>query len=366
MAAADLAKKMEKLTLTGRGPTSSSSAASSTRTRPDSFRHRRKLSLAQVPDVDDSKIDGVRQGRNMSVTEDMQERAVEVSAKAPYLSSAHSSHVGFIPFNRAKVNQDRALTIKNFNDDENQALFAVFDGHGLAGDTVAQWLVDNFEKALLGVSRGLFHGDPEKYFLDASRRLNTDLKNDKRVNSTFSGSTCITCFLHGKTLYTANIGDSRAVLGRRKNGAVVAVDLSEDHKPDLPHEMRRILRHRGRVQPCTGPNNTCLGPARVWLARQDIPGLAMSRSFGDEVAQTVGVISDPDVKKVTLKDRDQFLVLGSDGIFEFMSNQDVVDLVSQYDDPQKASAALAAEAKARWRKEEDVVDDITAIVIYLK
>ena len=48
--------------------------------------------------------------------------------------------------------------------------------------------------------------------------------------------------------------------------------------------------------PCLLVCFAIVGPARVWLARQDIPGLAMSRSFGDEVAQTVGVISDPDVR----------------------------------------------------------------------
>jgi len=358
MAGANLTKQMDKLTLASHG------SGAAPRSRPHS---RRKLSLATALDADDTKIDGARQGRNMSITEDLEEKATGISANAPYLSSAHSSHVGFMPFNRNKVNQDRALTIKSFNSDDSQALFAVFDGHGLAGDTVAQWLVDNFQKTLLGISENRFHENPEKHFVAAARRLNNDLKNAKHVNSTFSGSTCITCYLNKKTLYTANIGDSRAVLGtKKKNGSIVATPLSVDHKPELKHERNRIEANRGRVQPCQGPLGNDLGPPRVWLARQDIPGLAMSRSFGDEVAQTVGVISDPEVKKVTLRDRDRIIVLGSYGIFEFMSNQDVIDIAAQYDDPQKASAALAAEAKARWRKEEDVIDDITAIVIYLK
>ena len=36
-----------------------------------------------------------------------------------------------------------------------------------------------------------------------------------------------------------------------------------------------------------------MGPSRVWLAHEDVPGLAMSRSLGDYVAQSVGVIPDP-------------------------------------------------------------------------
>jgi hypothetical protein len=38
-----------------------------------------------------------------------------------------------------------------------------------------------------------------------------------------------------------------------------------------------------------------MGPARVWLKHENIPGLAMSRSFGDFVASQVGVIAEPEV-----------------------------------------------------------------------
>lgn len=352
MDAASLDSKMEKLSVTD---------------RPDSRRSRRKLSLAATPDTDETKIDGARQGRGMSITDDIKETTDDRSENCPFVSVASTSNVGYVPFNRSKVNQDRALSIPHFNKDSTQALFVVFDGHGLHGDTVAQYLTDQIEGVLQGCSRGQFHSEPEKYFVQGFQELAENLKKDKRVNSQFSGSTCIACFLHGRTLYTANVGDSRAVLGRRKkNGAFEAYALSADQKPDLPDEKSRILKARGRVQPCQGPLGNSLGPARVWLARQDIPGLAMSRSFGDEVAQMVGVISVPVVKKTHLKDRDKILVLGSDGIFEFMSNQEVIDIAAKYTNAEEASEALAAKAKQRWQSEEDVIDDITATVVYLK
>lgn len=72
--------------------------------------------------------------------------------------------------------------------------------------------------------------------------------------------------------------------------------MSIDHKPDLPSEKQRILRCNGRVDSYKdNENRNPVGPARVWLKNENIPGLAMSRSFGDYIASTVGVISEPEV-----------------------------------------------------------------------
>ena len=70
-----------------------------------------------------------------------------------------------------------------------------------------------------------------------------------------------------------------------------------------------------------------MGPQRVWLKEQEIPGLAMSRSLGDTVAHSVGVISNPETKCFTISTEDKFLVVGSDGVFEFLSNEEVAEIV---------------------------------------
>lgn len=68
------------------------------------------------------------------------------------------------------------------------------------------------------------------------------------------------------------------------------IELSEDHKPDLPAEHDRITKKfGGRVLSYLDTEGKPVGPARVWLKNQNIPGLAMSRSLGDTVAHTVGV-----------------------------------------------------------------------------
>ena len=59
-----------------------------------------------------------------------------------------------------------------------------------------------------------------------------------------------------------------------------------------------------------------IGPARVWKSDEDVPGLAMSRSFGDYIASQVGVICEPEIIKHSLLPCDKFIVLASDGIWE--------------------------------------------------
>lgn len=99
--------------------------------------------------------------------------------------------------------------------------------------------------------------------------------------------------------------------------------LSRDHKPDTPSENNRIIKHGGRVQPYYDEEGKAIGPPRVWVANDDKPGLAMSRSFGDRLAASVGVTWIPEIIDYKLSPEDKFIILASDGVWEFISNEDV-------------------------------------------
>lgn len=60
--------------------------------------------------------------------------------------------------------------------------------------------------------------------------------------------------------------------------------MSRDHKPDDPDEYERIISRGGRVETYLDENLNPVGPYRVWLQDENIPGLAMARSFGDVIA----------------------------------------------------------------------------------
>jgi serine/threonine protein phosphatase PrpC len=148
----------------------------------------------------------------------------------------------------------------------------------------------------------------------------------------------------------------------------MSIALSRDQKPDEPDEQARILAAGGRIEAYQDEEGNPLGPARVWLLDEDIPGLAMSRSIGDLVAASVGVSFEPEILEYNITPEDRFIVLGSDGVFEFLSNEDVVKIVVPFwktGDTKGACNALYKEAYNKWCIEEEVVDDITAVVIFL-
>ena len=119
-------------------------------------------------------------------------------------------------------------------------------------------------------------------FADVSNELSRDI-NDLR----FSGSTCTSILAYGNKVWCANVGDSRTLLIRQdpKNldGCQVRA-LSRDHKPDDPYEAERIRLSNGRIEAYKDERGNKIGPLRVWLPRDDVPGLAMTRSFGDATA----------------------------------------------------------------------------------
>lgn len=75
-------------------------------------------------------------------------------------------------------------------------------------------------------------------------------------------------------------------------------------------EAERIKRCRGRVFALQDEPEV----SRVWLPYDDAPGLAMARAFGDFCLKDYGVISVPEFFHWNLTEKDQFVVLASDGV----------------------------------------------------
>ena len=147
---------------------------------------------------------------------------------------------------------------------------------------------------------------------------------------------------------------------------MTAVALTDDHKPDLPLEKARIEAKGGRVFAVEYDDGVD-GPARVWLGHMDVPGLAMSRSLGDAVAHSAGVSSEPEFVEYTFNpDReDIIMVMASDGLWEFMTDQEVMDIAYTTTEPRFAVDRLISESNERWMREEQVIDDTTVCVAFL-
>lgn len=208
-----------------------------------------------------------------------------------------------------------------------------------------------------------------KEALDVSFKFtNKHLFEESGLDLYFSGSTCVSILIVGNKVFCANVGDSRAVLARNTNGFIFGFPLNRDHKANEPDEEERILRSGGRIDSFKDSNGRPMGPLRVWHLNENIPGLAMSRSFGDGAAVEVGVIADPEILEMNLSEADKFIILASDGVWEFLTNDEVANIVMPHyltNSAEKAAENVIKEALKKWKEEENAIDDITCIIIFL-
>lgn len=294
------------------------------------------------------------------------------------------------PLRRRKENQDAFCVCDALADDVDSTFFSVFDGHGSQGAFVSHFVREQYHQAVAEAYAQLIprastanNGPTRKasvtcdvvseIFQQAARTV-VDALDASSIDISVSGTTAVAMLVRKTDVFIANLGDSRAVVARyseEKQRYELHCE-TKDHKPDVPEECARIERNNGRVFEW--------GSYRVWLQDVDMPGLAMSRSFGDAVAKTVGVTAEPDVtivEKLNFSGTDKkngerppaFAVLASDGIWEFMTTDECIDFVAACIiesgmSPQEACTALVEEACDRWDAEEDVVDDITAAVVF--
>ena len=95
----------------------------------------------------------------------------------------------------------------------------------------------------------------------------------------------------------------------------------------------------------------------------------MTRSFGDRMAATVGVISEPEIKEYIFNPNDKFMIIASDGIWEFISSQECINIIKEFynnNDIKGCCEFLYQESSKRWLKEEEVIDDTTMIIVFFE
>lgn len=270
---------------------------------------------------------------------------------------------------RKGINQDAMLVWDGFGGEDDGVLCGVFDGHGPHGHVVARRVRDSLPLRLMSAARDSGADMPaaawRKAFARAYKAMDKDLRSHPSLDCFCSGSTAVTVLKLGSDLYMANIGDSRAVLGSREatGGGMVAVQLTVDLKPDVPSEAERIKKCRGRVFALQDEPEV----PRVWLPFDDAPGLAMARAFGDFCLKDYGVISVPEFFHWSLTEKDQFVILASDGVWDVLSNQEAVDIVSASPSRSKAAKSLVEAATREWKTKYPTskIDDCAVVCLYL-
>ncbi|CAE7451291.1 PTC1 [Symbiodinium sp. CCMP2592] len=255
--------------------------------------------------------------------------------------------------------EDGFVFVDQFGGRERSAFFAVYDGHG--GRQVVDFVTRELHENLLRELRKT--DSPADALLQAFRATDDDML---RRNITSSGCTACCCLLqeeiNGRVIYTAHLGDSRAVLAR--SGMATRMTSMTDHKATDLLEAKRVIEAGGHII-----NDRVNGM------------LAMTRALGDHVLKMPMLPNDvvsnvPDITSTDLTKQDSFIILACDGIWDVMNDQQAVQLVMECMQELtpvarqlESEGRSLAEILARMLVEEALArgsnDNISCLVIFL-
>lgn len=189
----------------------------------------------------------------------------------------------------------------------------VYDGH--KGSEAALYAKDNLHKYFFKEIKN--KNSPKEAFKFAYEKTSKELKNS------LSGTTAVNFYVDGSTLYWANTGDSRLILIDKNNKPI---SLSVMHRVDNPEEAERIKRSGGIID--------------GEYAIKDPYGIQPTRAIGDKYFQSIGIMSTPSAGQHELSSKDKWILAGSDGLFDFASDEEIAEITGRHESARSAAEEL--------------------------
>jgi serine/threonine protein phosphatase PrpC len=256
---------------------------------------------------------------------------------------------------KRNANEDQHYHVLNLNGEDPTLndinFFGVFDGHG--GKLVSKYLKETMPQFFTTKFKKNFYlkdDHASKYFIKVYDLLQDKLQNDHPRAVVHCGSTACIGIQYKDSddknkMWILNVGDSRVIKCNKDN---IAEQLSLDHKPNNLEERTRIEKQGGTIQ----------YDGSDWR----INGLSLSRAFGDLDCKPY-VTHLPQIYKYDIHPNDKFLIFACDGLWDVLSNQDVVDFINEL---------LNKKFKGNYSKElaehainKGSLDNVSAIVYFI-
>ena len=263
---------------------------------------------------------------------------------------------------KQKYNQENFFMKEKFLNKREEFLIGICDGHGKHGKLISKYIVNLLPKLISNTS--------ENEIVNSYLQMNKHIisENNKKFDCSLSGASCISLIISLEKIISINLGDNKAILARQENGLYNYVNLNRQHKPTEPDEKERILENNGDIG-CLNENN--IDKKIIFLKNSDIPGLSISRSFGDIIAHSVGVISEPEVKSFFFNGKEKFVILASNEFWDIIDAEESVKIVKEfYENDMNAIGALNQIANELLKKcenqQKSINDDITIIIVFFE
>ena len=302
-----------------------------------------------------------------------------------FLFFGHISKPGQDKNGNPKINQDRTIIYTSVGNIRGFNIFGVLDGHGHHGHLLAQFCQEYFIRKMadfanICLSERIINPDgiynklkmtKFKYIFDIFKNVEYEMTKQNQFEFNYSGTTCNLVIQLNKNLISANVGNSRGIIIENNNfnsiGFIPVVQISNDHTPDIPQEYQRIINKGGRVDKYMDEYGNRSGHNRIYKKDQKVPGIRVSRALGNFEAKKCGVISQPEIIEYKINFNTKYMVICSDGIWEFLTNEAVRNLGNffyQTGDVGNFCSKLVKEACIGWGKFDIYRDDITVLCVF--
>ena len=229
--------------------------------------------------------------------------------------------------------EDYIKIIDNFTDNPKIGLFSLYDGHG--GEDPVKYVKDRMPEILAKFLKNS-NDTIDNCLISAFNKIDNELKFYDSENT---GTTATVVVISGKTLFLANVGDSKCVLVNNSETKI----LSYDHKCTDLKEVERIKNSGGMIF-----NNRVFGQ------------LALTRALGDHSLKKYGVVSTPFINKIELKESDKYIIIASDGVWDVISEEYIKELALKFLNTEEICKNVIQQALMKGSK-----DNISCIVIKL-
>jgi serine/threonine protein phosphatase PrpC len=251
-----------------------------------------------------------------------------------------------------KENEDKFKIINNLsgeNKEINDILFCgIYDGHG--GKGISNFLYNNVHNFFMSNEDEFSYPYSTKFIYKVFDNMQKYLQNNKKKISEMQGSTCLIVIIYKYNdelnIDIINVGDSRCMICRDNFGRTI----TKDHKPNWPDEKKRIENLGGKIY----------YDGYDWR----IGDLSLSRAIGDNNCKPY-VSHIPDIYNYKVLKNDKFIVLGCDGLWDVMNEQEVTNyiLLEYYDNNNKnINIANKLTNEAIYRGS---TDNVTIIIIII-
>jgi serine/threonine protein phosphatase PrpC len=232
--------------------------------------------------------------------------------------------------------EDRQKCVDNFMKDKNNSLFAIFDGHG--GSKVADFAKEKIPEILEKLIKNSPLTNTENLLTTTFQKVDDELKyNDTEHVGSTATVVYITLEKNKRVLFCANVGDSRCVLISTTN----AKRLSYDHKATDLSEMERVRRSGGIIF-----NGRVLGQ------------LMLTRALGDFGLKKQGVVCTPSIQKHIITEKDKYIVIASDGVWDVINDEEVYKFSLRIDNADELAKVIIKNALFRGS-----LDNISCLVV---